>query len=426
MPEAIMSLSSPDAEAIRTISWFWDSFARSAPSSYALQSPTHWLDYFMDWHSAMPSLRNALLAVAVARLSTTTGQPEMLKEGRALYTKSLALTRQALTDSQLVRHNDTLATTCVLVMYELFDSTSGENLDSWLRHLSGLAGLLQHRGPEMHDGPAARAILEHSRYLLMIQHLISRKACVFSQDAWLERPWQCAEKSVEQRIFDYGLRLTAVFEETDLATLESVESQTLIELFYKAVSIYHSVRDLYQEHIAEATSADRVIGPSLTTSFQRRSSPVAPLLLTVTALGIQLGASISACEAFDQLKNHYPEFRVASEVEQEARILDENRESLAHEIVKFVQIGQNNRMGAVGAARMVFSLRLASAQFDSASDQYHTSQALIFQLMGRKNRFGAFFDRNDPSTALLGRDHLQQGNAAAIATKWQRLADAQS
>ena len=220
----VSSLPNPDAEAVRFVSWFWESFSRAPPSKYALQSPSHWLDYFMDWTTALPTLRHALLAVAVTRWSRTCDRPDVLQEGRRLYTESLGLTRKALLDPKQVLHDDVLATTSVMVLYELFDATS-ESLAGWIDHLTGLSRLLQHRGPQMHTRQASRAIFEHSRYLLMLQHLMARKACVFGRSAWLEEPWRGAEKSVEQRVFDYGLRLSGVFEGCDRALSRQCSSR---------------------------------------------------------------------------------------------------------------------------------------------------------------------------------------------------------
>ena len=79
------------------------------------------------------------------------------------------------------------------------------------------------------------------------------------------------------------------------------------------------------------------------------------------------------------------------------------------------------RLGAMGAARMIFSLRLASQQFHPGDPEWQICSTLAAQLSGRRGRFGALVD------GVGGPDeHLPEsvrGNASAIAVQWQRLAD---
>ena len=49
---------------------------------------------------------------------------------------------------------------------QLFQSTSAAPA-GWLNHISGIARLLELRGPDKHHGSLPRALLESSRYMLV-------------------------------------------------------------------------------------------------------------------------------------------------------------------------------------------------------------------------------------------------------------------
>lgn len=98
-----------------------------------------------------------------------------------MYGETLILLQTALSDRDEVCHDETLGAVCMMVTFEvcpnpvpshsllikkLFEATSDDR-SSWLAHISGLSRLIEHRGPTNHQTPFARALLEHSRYLVV-------------------------------------------------------------------------------------------------------------------------------------------------------------------------------------------------------------------------------------------------------------------
>lgn len=282
-----------------------------------------------------------------------------------------------------------LATVCVLVLYELADSTSG-NINGWLNHLTGLARLMEYRGPELHIREAARAILEFSRYLLMLRHLLSRRASVFSQDAWLEEPWQDASKSIKQQVFDHGLRLATTFEQCDVALKQGCPVSRAMELVDECNDIYDRLQTLHQKYISPVTAYDPELVP--TPSDASRELPFsAALSLSITALGIQLGASQSAYRitseiiepTIDQEGANYESARVLVD----HRSQSSNRQALARHIVREISCCLDQYPGAMGAARMVFCLDVAMKEFQPLDPDLERCKALSKRLSGRATIF---------------------------------------
>lgn len=338
-----------------------------------------------------------------------------------MYTNSLGMARKALIDPKLALHDDILATSCVMTLYELFDATS-DNLDGWLDHLSGIYRLLQHRGPEMHSSAAAHSVFEHSRYLLMLKHLVLRKACILGQPDWLERPWQDMEKSVEQQVFDQGLRLTSVFNRCDLAIEDNSAEVDIVQLFNDSVEIYNTVKKLQVQFVEPAVGMSLEGGEG--SGVDSLSKPPA-IMLNITALGIMLGACVSACGVYYQASSllAFNFTNTPTKVTDCAIQLFLDRQEIARKIIRSVKICMDEPVGAMGAGRMIFSLRLAIQQFDITDPEMEECKASLEQLSGVGHRFKGFMTLRNSDQVVANDVELIQGNARALAAQWQQLAD---
>ncbi len=362
-----------------------------------------------------------MLAVSVVRWSRTTQRRDVLDFGRKVYTQSLQSMQKLIIDKSAASHDDALAATCVMAMYELFDPT-GVEMDGWLKHLDGVRRLLEFRGPQKHSSAPARAVFEHSRYLLMFKHLISRKACILSQHEWLTMPWQDCEKSTEQKVFDNGLRLAAAFEASDNLIITGSSPNHVLILLKECIAVYDAV-SLLLEQITPSIAIDLEPGPGSFDEGLIVRNPAA-LMLSITALAIQLGAGDTACGILDVARTS----AYLLPINTTSRLLsirDENR-VIAEQIVDSVTTSVNQKVGAMGAARMVFALNLALHQFEQGSVQYADCRQLINQIQG-------LHDLDDQSATLDSQDmkkydavaglSLVRGNSVAIARKWQGYAD---
>lgn len=315
--------------------------------------------------------------------------------------------------------NEILATTCVLVLYELADSTSGD-MNGWLNHLSGVARLMEHRGADMHAEPAGRAILEHSRYILMLRHLMTRQSTIFSQGDWLQKPWQNADKSIKQQVFDYGLRLATAFDLCDSAINQGATTETAIALVGECQEIYDGLQALQEQHISSAFAFD--LDPTLASSSPPfEVSYSAALSLSITALGIQLGACQSAREIISQI------LEPATEDDDEgvagcgptrhlvdrSSYLSPNRKRLAQKILRYISCCWDRHTGAMGAARMIFCLDLAMQEFEPFTEESENCQAFLNRLNGRAARF----DHLLPPSSAIAKHEYSKTNCFLLESK---------
>jgi hypothetical protein len=305
-----------------------------------------------------------------------------------------------------------------MVLYELFDPTEGK-MDGWLNHLEGVYRLLQYRGPQMHTTIASRAIFEHSRYLLMLQHLMSRRACILSQPEWLTAPWHGCEKSIEQQVFDNGLRLATAFEGCDLLKRGASDSESVINLFEECVEIYkNTVQILDTITPSVAVDLDSCSGEDFDILIVRNP---AALLLSITALAIKLGACDTACSLLPVMGFQQSDL---DSIPAGAEALFEDIVPTAKQIVNSVATCVDQKAGGMGAARLMFALKLARPQLPSNSQELCQCDELMDRLSGLDGQFNALgnYDRikrgfDTAETTLV------QGNSKAIARRWQEFAD---
>lgn len=371
----------------------------------------------MEWKGSSPHLQKALLAASMTRWAQSKNSPDILIAGRRIYGESLVLLRRALTDSTACLQDDVLASTCVLVLYELFDPTE-DRLDAWLGHLSGVYRVLQHRGPSRHVSIGAKAILEHARYILMFQHLASRKTSFLSEREWISAPWQDSSKSVEQMVFDNGLLLADIFERCDKITSTSSGMLHAEALLHDCVTIFEDTETLLREHIRSAIGYDLENSPGHDGESLGVRNPAA-LLLSITAEAIKLGACDSAKRILFQAG---PQCLAKGDIRTNVEMMVKASFPLAVRILEDISSCKTLRIGGMGAGRMAFALRLALSQFQPGSFEYAKCQRLIGKLKGEGDRSGGI-DKVGPQLSDKYAARLVQGNAEAIATRWERYAD---
>jgi hypothetical protein len=338
-----------------------------------------------------------------------------------MYTNSLTMTRKALLDPELSMNDEILATICVMTLYEMFDSSTN-NLDGWLNHLSGIYRLLQHRGPYLHKTTAAHALFEHARYLIMLQYLVSRQACVLSEPDWLNCPWQDMEKSVEQQVFDYGFRLTSVYERCDLVIQKGSKDIDTVALLNDCMDIFDGIGRLQDQFIWPAATTDMKDATASNADPALFKNP-AGVMLSITALGIKLGACASACDIYLHDKDLAATLDKLRQLRARAVLLYIDRHIVAKQIITTVQECVNERVGAMGAARMMFSLQLAIKQFSTTDPEYEECSTLMETLSRLSQRFaGVMAPQELDKTNAVSGTALIQSNASVLAAQWQHLA----
>lgn len=372
----------------RLISWFCHTHGTSRGSQHILQPRHHWLSLVGASHAPHPALKTALVAVALVRWSKVERNPGLLQQARSQYSRSLTLMRRALTSHQDAIQDDTLATACVMVFYELTDSTS-LSLNTWLEHVMGVGNLLRLRGPAAFSNPASRAVFEQMRQVFMLHHLMNRTSSVFGEPAWLHSPWQGAEKAVEQQIFDQGLRLTSLLKVCDALSMTGYTWTDLDAPLCTCVNICKNLDELdVHLHRGRTPTSE---GSHVPIGIEDLDPEA--LLLHITVLGIRLGTAevvhnllfLRRSEPVAQSSSINSGFEVSISI----LGLCDSRRSLAHQILECVQVRSQTHTRALSTIRMIWALDLASRQFSRDEPIFEQCQAVLTQLSANTAPFDA-------------------------------------
>jgi hypothetical protein len=127
-PKLIATVSNYAVESQQLKSCFWESYWLTNPSEKAWNSTSRWLHHVLEIPDPQPALHEALLAVSVTQCGRLNGNQALRIEGRRLYTRALHLLRLALNEALSVQHDDMLATTGVLILYEVSISIDSSDL----------------------------------------------------------------------------------------------------------------------------------------------------------------------------------------------------------------------------------------------------------------------------------------------------------
>ena len=114
--------SSPSSGAIWSagfLSWFWEDYTPAdAPSNGPPGGPS-WLYLAMNIPHPTRALRQSLLALSVVRWGRAKHDTSLVFEGQRIYGHSIAMLQRAINDPQEAWHEETLAATRAMVLYEV-------------------------------------------------------------------------------------------------------------------------------------------------------------------------------------------------------------------------------------------------------------------------------------------------------------------
>ena len=290
-PPWVPNVPSGSLDASQMIAWAYNSFVATASASDSSQGQlSHWLYGILCLGSGFPALQQALLALSVRQYGSKHHDQHVSNQGRRIYIRSLAQFQKALYAPELCMLDETLATACVMVLYEMTDP---QIIDpgAWLGHVGGVAILLKARGPHRHRQPLSRRIFEQCRYMIMLQSIIRRKASIFAEAEWLLDPWQDATKDSEQQIIDHGLLLGRLLEYAEFFLRRQVcEDDDLSRFLEQCANVYQGVETAK----SRAASASKAYADHHSSLIQLEED--VPLLITrIIAVSIQLAVCDCAC-----------------------------------------------------------------------------------------------------------------------------------
>ncbi|KAL1897723.1 hypothetical protein Sste5346_004031 [Sporothrix stenoceras] len=146
--------------------------------------------FYGSWFRQVPArlgrkvtLDSAVCSLAMHLLGKSRGDELLIVQSRQLYGQSLVALQKALNHPNEWRSSETLCTTMVMCLFELFADTSGTS-SGWLQHSSAVASLMQHRGTDGFLEPWDRAMLFSFRSVIIMNALFTGRDCFLAKKKW--------------------------------------------------------------------------------------------------------------------------------------------------------------------------------------------------------------------------------------------------
>ncbi|KAL1880609.1 hypothetical protein Daus18300_001220 [Diaporthe australafricana] len=166
-----------------------------------------WFSSLNNYLGNSQALDTAMSAYLLQMAGKAKGDAAQISKSRDLYGRSLSGLQRALNHPVAWKSAETLATTMLCCLFELFAGTS--NPLSWMMHATGVAKLVQARGPASFSTPFERASLSCFRPLMIMRSLFAGEPC------WLAQPkWQALSSRMSDPAIDEGEGAQGVLETT--------------------------------------------------------------------------------------------------------------------------------------------------------------------------------------------------------------------
>jgi len=236
----------------------------------------------------------------------------------------------------------------------------------------------------------------------MMYSLIQRKESPISKRDWLTIPWQDGNKSVEQMVFDQGLALGSLFERADAAFRSAPDLVGLLNIFQECVTLENQTENLLKDYITTLRLfSDGEMPMSLHWMLNAALLPTKPpeLMLCITVVSIQLGACATGVDVWNDLRPYCDPSTPPEAMNGLALALESKRRPLAKVLTHLTKSYLLVKTGAMGAARIVFALRLARAELTLDDAEFGICQELLARFNGEAWQFGVPIDPRNNSAA---------------------------
>ncbi|OAA58551.1 C6 zinc finger domain protein [Niveomyces insectorum RCEF 264] len=158
--------------------------------SINLDRPRQDRQFYGSWFNRVPNrlgrkvtLDSAVCAFAMHLLGKSREDAALVIQSRQLYGQSLVALQQALNHPEEWRSSETLCTTMVMCLFELFADTSG-SAASWTQHAQAVTRLLQYRGVDGYDDAWDRSMLFSFRSVIIMNALFTGQDCFLAKRKW--------------------------------------------------------------------------------------------------------------------------------------------------------------------------------------------------------------------------------------------------
>ncbi|KAI9723188.1 MAG: hypothetical protein M1828_004291 [Chrysothrix sp. TS-e1954] len=207
-----------------------------------LLAPGHlstWIQEAASTASNSIALQLSLRALALTKIGRLHEDSNLIIQGQADHVRSLQAIQRCLYDVHTSGSDDTLAACRSVMMFELFESSTGA-VDGWNNHLHGLTRLMMLRGPASPSSALAKALVSDIKYLNMIYSVQYGRPSLFRQNLWRADVRETSLSGLEARLTDLGFDLASLLlrlEETSDATRS--EDCRLLKELHDSLLVWH-------------------------------------------------------------------------------------------------------------------------------------------------------------------------------------------
>ena len=163
--------------------FFVETYLNTSPSVTVtdFEANKTWLLACHQSPSAQPVSNLALRSLTTFYFGCAHRNVDLQRKGRILYTSTLSRLRETLVDMSQTNDFDLLAAACLLAIYEYTAMTSNTG---WLKHLQGIATLLEQRGASHFRKQPYRALLSFVRTSILFAALWSGERSFLEREEW--------------------------------------------------------------------------------------------------------------------------------------------------------------------------------------------------------------------------------------------------
>ncbi|CAK7218698.1 hypothetical protein SBRCBS47491_003597 [Sporothrix bragantina] len=146
--------------------------------------------FYGSWFNQVPgrlgrkvTLDSAVCSFAMHLLGKSRGDDVLIMQSRQLYGQSLVALQAALNHPVEWRSSETLCTTMVMCLFELFADTA-KTSTGWLQHSSAVANLIQHRGVSGFVEHWDKAMFFSFRSIIIMNSFFTGRDCFLAKKKW--------------------------------------------------------------------------------------------------------------------------------------------------------------------------------------------------------------------------------------------------
>ncbi|XWW95210.1 hypothetical protein V2A60_003164 [Cordyceps javanica] len=229
----------------------FDQFLRyylpDGPRLYAHHSSGSWLAAARSHRQDFPPLEAAACALGVLTLGRGIKDPDLQRHSLSLYGDALGFARRLVAQTTISDGNwlRVLEMINLLSLFETLAPPSKQQKS--LRHVAGLAALIQLAGPSAFQKPEAHNIFLHARSAIVYTAVLQERRTFLADPAWLSEPWAYLPKSNISICLDMIVLIPTLLELTNMIDDADQIGHDCTRLLHDFDTLSTQLRGMFEE-----------------------------------------------------------------------------------------------------------------------------------------------------------------------------------